>query len=157
MPLVARILADLVVVVHAGYVLFVVVGLLATLLGAWRGWPWVRNRTFRYVHLAMIGVVVAESWVGITCPLTIWEQWLRQQAGEATYRGDFIANVVHELLFIDAPAWVFTITYTLFGLLVVLTFVLVPPASPGRNQSANPRPWDGVAGEGKSAAGRVRS
>lgn len=153
MPLVARILADLVVVVHAGYVLFVVFGLLATLLGAWRGWEWVRNRTFRSVHLAMIGVVVAESWVGITCPLTTWERWLRRQAGEATYHGDFIANWVHELLFIDAPAWVFTAAYTGFGLLVVLTFVLAPPASPGRNQPANPRPSDAVAGQGERAGG----
>jgi hypothetical protein len=136
MPLVSRILADLVVVIHAGYVLFVVLGWLAVLLGAWRGWKWVRNRTFRYLHLAMIGVVVAESWIGITCPLTTWEQWLRRQAGDSGYRGDFVAHAVHELLFIDAPAWVFTLAYTLFGGLVVLSFVLLPPARTHRNPPA---------------------
>jgi hypothetical protein len=34
---------------------------------------------------------------------------------------------VHELLFYDAPGWVFTLVYTAFGLLVVAAFILAPP------------------------------
>jgi len=45
----------------------------------------------------------------------------------AAYRGDFIAQWLHDLLFFDAEPWVFTMCYTLFGLAVLATFVLAPP------------------------------
>ncbi|MCA9056150.1 MAG: DUF2784 domain-containing protein [Planctomycetaceae bacterium] len=127
MPLVYRLLADLIVIVHAAYVLFVVLGLMATLVGIWRRWNWVRNPLFRYSHLAMILIVVAEAWAGITCPLTTWEQWLREWSGGESYRGDFIPNLVHNLLFFDAAPWVFTMAYSLFGAAVLATFLLAPP------------------------------
>ncbi len=127
MLLVYRLLADVVVLIHAAYVAFVGLGLVLTLIGAWRGWAWVRRPAFRYLHLAMILIVVVEAWLGITCPLTTWEQWLRDLAGEESYQGDFIANAVHQLLFHDAPPWVFTVCYSLFGAAVAATFWLAPP------------------------------
>jgi Protein of Unknown function (DUF2784) len=121
------ILADIVVVVHASYVGFVIVGQLAILLGILRHWAWIRNIPFRLGHLAAIVVVVLESWFGIPCPLTTWENWLREQAGQATYEGDFIANCMHQILFYHAPPWVFTTCYSIFGAAVLLTFMLAPP------------------------------
>lgn len=122
-----RLAADVVVLVHMAYVLFVIVGFVLTLLGGVLRWTWVRNPWFRSIHLAMILFVVAEAWCGITCPLTVWEQDLRTLAGQETYRGAFLANLVHDLLFYDAPPWVFTTLYSLFGLGVVSTFWLAPP------------------------------
>ncbi|MGE3779024.1 MAG: DUF2784 domain-containing protein [Pirellulaceae bacterium] len=127
MQLAYRVLADLIVVVHAAYVLWVVVGLLLVWIGWWRGWDWVRNFWMRTTHLVMILVVVAESWWGITCPLTTWERYFRDLSGGQTYRGDFVAHVVHGLLFYDAPAWGFTLAYTLFGVAVLASFLAVPP------------------------------
>jgi hypothetical protein len=127
MQLIFRLLADLVVVLHAAYVLWVILGLLLTLVGYLRGWQWIRGFWFRMTHLLMILVVVLESWFGIICPLTTLEQYLRDRSGGGTYRGDFVANLVHELLFYDAPAWVFTMVYSLFGAAVIASFVLVPP------------------------------
>ena len=75
----------------------------------------------------MILIVVVQALLGIMCPLTVWEQALRRLAGQQTYRGAFVANLVHDLLFFDAPPWVFTVCYCSFGLLVVLTLVLAPP------------------------------
>ena len=125
--MVYRYAADGVLILHLAYVGFVVVGFLLTLVGCLARWPWIRNRWFRGVHLAMIGIVVAEAWCGIVCPLTTWEQSLRDRAGEQTYRGAFVANLVHNYLFYDAPPWVFTVIYTLFGAAVVLTFIAAPP------------------------------
>lgn len=122
-----KLLADLVVIVHAGYVTFIVVGQLAILTGITRGWCWVENARFRYLHLAAILIVVVESLLGIVCPLTTLETWLRTRAGQVTYRGDFLGHWVHELLFFDGPPWIFTIAYGLFGLIVVVTFWLAPP------------------------------
>jgi hypothetical protein len=122
-----RLTADLVVIVHFAFVMFVVMGLLLTLLGGVRQWRWVRSIRFRVAHLVSIGIVVVESLCGITCPLTVWEQRLRELAGETSYRGDFIATWVHGLLFFDAEPSVFTLVYCSFGAAVVLSWILVPP------------------------------
>jgi len=122
-----RLVADAVVVAHFAYVAFVVVGLLAILLGLLCRWSWVRNFWFRSLHLLSILIVAAEAVCGITCPLTTWEQQLRTMAGDTTYQGDFIADWVHRLMFFDLQPWVFTLCYVLFGLVVLATFVLAPP------------------------------
>jgi hypothetical protein len=123
----ARILADFIVVFHASYVGFVVFGLAAILVGAALGWRWVRNFWFRVAHLVAIGVVVLESLGGIPCPLTVWESQLRRAGGQAGYSGDFIGYWAHRLIFYQAEPWVFTILYILFGLAVLVAFILAPP------------------------------
>ena len=65
--------ADALLVVHALFVLFVTAGLLLIATGGLRGWYWVRNAYFRWAHLLAIAVVVLQSWLGLICPLTIWE------------------------------------------------------------------------------------
>jgi hypothetical protein len=139
MPLFYRILADAVVVLHATYVWFVILGQLAIVIGMVLRWKWIRNMTFRVTHLAAILIVVLEAWWGFTCPLTTWERHLRELSGEATYQGDFIANWVHNTLFYTAPSWVFTVCYSGFGALVLLSFILAPPR---RKKSAanSPKP-----------------
>ena len=74
-------LADLVLVLHAAFCAFVLLGLVLIWLGRFRGWAFVRNLWFRMAHLACIGVVVAESMLDIVCPLTTWEDRLRLLAG----------------------------------------------------------------------------
>ena len=135
--LLCRLLADLIVVVHAAYVSWVIVGWLSIVAGTVFGWRWVRGFWFRVTHLAMIVVVVAEAWCGVACPLTTWEQSLREAAGQESYRGDFLADSVHDLLFVEAPAWAFILAYSAFGLLVLLTFVLAPPRLPGADRPAD--------------------
>jgi len=134
----ARMLADLIVVFHASYVSFVVLGLLAILVGAVLRWRWVRNFWFRIAHLAAIGVVVLESLAGIPCPLTVWESQLRRAAGQTAYTGDFIGYWVHQLIFYRAEPWVFTMLYVLFGLAVLAAFVLAPPRCPRSEGPSKP-------------------
>ena len=95
MSLLYRLAADAMVVIHMSYVLFVIVGFLLTVLGTIFRWQWIRNAWFRVAHLTMILIVVFEAWLGITCPLTTWEQQLRASAGQETYKGAFVANLVH--------------------------------------------------------------
>jgi hypothetical protein len=130
----SRVLADLIVVFHATYVSFVVFGLVAILVGIALRWSWVRNFWFRAIHLTAIGIVVAESLVGMTCPLTDWEKQLRTATGQASYPGDFIGYWAHRLIFYRAEPWVFTVLYILFGLGVLAAFVLAPPRWPGRSR-----------------------
>ena len=123
----SRLAAYAVGVFHFAYVAFLVVGLILIVIGIFRSWQWIRSHWFRYVHLTMIGFVVFEAWMGITCPLTTWENKFRRLAGETTYKGDFIANAVHDLLFFDLPPTAFTVIYSAFGLLVFATFLIAPP------------------------------
>jgi len=56
-----RLMADLILVIHALFVAFVVLGLFAVLSGKYLRWSWVRNLRFRLFHLAAIGVVNMEQ------------------------------------------------------------------------------------------------
>jgi hypothetical protein len=123
-----RLAADLVLLLHVFFVLFVVAGLALVLAGGVGDWQWVRNRLFRILHLAAIGVVVLQSWLGAICPLTTLELSLRARAGDATYSGSFVAHWLEEFLYYEAPAWVFALVYTAFGALVAASWYIVPPA-----------------------------
>jgi Protein of Unknown function (DUF2784) len=120
-------LADAVLALHLAIVVFVVAGLVLIVGGNLRRWRWVNAWWFRGLHLGAIGMVVAEAWWGVTCPLTTLEMWLRQQARAGTYSGSFIEHWVSRLLYYDAPPWVFTVAYTLFGLLVAAAWWAFPP------------------------------
>lgn len=120
-------LANTVLTLHLSLVVFVVLGLLLVIVGNFCHWRWVNNRWFRLAHLATIGVVVAEAWLGIVCPLTTLEMWLRSQAGTATYAGGFIQYWLQKLLYYDAPDWIFILAYSLFALLVLVSWWVFPP------------------------------
>jgi hypothetical protein len=123
----SNLLADILLVLHASFVAFVVAGLVLVIVGKVYSWAWVRNRWFRIVHLCCIGIVVVQSWFGIICPLTTLEMALRAKGGGAAYEGTFISHWLGELLYYEAPAWVFVLVYTVFGILVVFTWFRVPP------------------------------
>jgi hypothetical protein len=82
-------LANLVLIVHLAFVVFVLCGGLLVLRWRWIAW----------LHLpaAAWGAVVEFS--GWICPLTPLENWLRAQGGEATYRSDFIAQYLLPVLY----------------------------------------------------------
>jgi hypothetical protein len=84
-----RVLADLVLVVHLGFVVFVLAGGLLAL--RWRWVPWV------HLPAAFWGAFIELS--GGICPLTPLENRLRAAAGEDTYTGDFIAQLVGPVLY----------------------------------------------------------
>ena len=128
-----QLLVDVVLMLHFALVAFVVGGLVLVIIGNLRRWRWVNAIGFRMAHLAAIVVVVAEAWLGVACPLTILEIWLRAKARATAYSGSFIEHWVQRLLYYDAPSWVFVLGYSLFGLLVVATWFCFPPVSKHRS------------------------
>ena len=119
--------ADLVLYLHVSFVVFVIAGLVLIYVGHLLGWAWIRNGWFRLAHLIAIAIVVLQAWLGVICPLTTLEMWLRGKAGDAVYPGSFIAHWVEQILYYDAPAWVFTLCYTAFGLLVAASWIWIRP------------------------------
>lgn len=126
-------LADLILVVHFAFVLFVTGGLVLTWIGAAAGWRWVRSFRFRAAHLAAIVFVAAEALAGIWCPLTLWEAHLRGASAQKS----FIAHWIHRVLYYDFPEWVFTIAYVAFAAAVLATWVIVRPI---KNSGTQARP-----------------
>ena len=130
------VLADLTLIFHALFVVFVVAGLVLIWVGRFCDWRFVRNFWFRGAHLGAIAVVAAESLVGFVCPLTTWENRLRLLAGgEVRYQGSFIQHWLHQVMFFELNETVFTVLYVSFFTVVALTLWLVPPRWPRRNWS----------------------
>jgi len=84
-----RFLAGTVVVVHLGFVLFVMLGGLAV-----RRWP---RLAWAHLPAAAWGVRIELS--GGICPLTPLENELRQAGGEAGYSGGFVEHYLLPMLY----------------------------------------------------------
>ena len=127
------VLADLIAIIHLGYVVFVILGFILIVMGIVLKWQWIRNLWFRIAHLAAIAGVALEAILGINCPLTVLEFSLRFGVAPSERRVSFVWNIIDSILYYDAPAWVFRIIYVGFALLVAITFVMAPPTRRGRS------------------------
>jgi hypothetical protein len=105
--LIYRGLADLVLVVHLGFVLFVVLG--GLLVVRWPRLAWL------HVPAAIWGVLI--EYTGWICPLTPLENSFRARGGQAGYTGGFIQHYVQPALY---PAGLTRSTQMVLGTLVVL-------------------------------------
>ena len=84
-----KLLADVVFLAHLAFVLFVVLGGVAV-------W-WVPK--LAWLHLPAVAWGALIEFAGWICPLTPWEQSLRQLAGDRGYRGGFIEHYLLPLLY----------------------------------------------------------
>lgn len=105
-------LADVVLVLHLGFVLFVVLG--GLLVVRWPGFAWL------HVPAAAWGALIEFS--GGVCPLTPLEQRFRRLGGEAGYSGGFIDHYVRTLLYPDGLT---RATQLVLGTIVVLVNVSI--------------------------------
>jgi hypothetical protein len=87
--LIYRGLADLVLVVHLAFVLFVVLGGLLVLRRPWVAWL--------HIPAAIWGLLI--EYTGWVCPLTPLENSFRMQGGDAGYSGGFIEHYIRALLY----------------------------------------------------------
>jgi hypothetical protein len=127
-------LADIVLVLHFGVVLFIIGGLALIVAGNTWHWRWVNNIWFRLAHIAAITIVAVQTLLGQLCPLTTLESWLRSKAGSVPYSKSFIEYWIQRALFYEAPLWIFAMAYTVFGLLVVAAWWRFPPRRTGRRE-----------------------
>ena len=87
-------LADLVVVLHLLWIVFLIFGAVP---GHYRRWA-------RNIHLAALAYSLALEIFGWTCPLTHLENWLRRiYQPESAYGGGFMAHYAQQLVYPDLP------------------------------------------------------
>jgi hypothetical protein len=94
----------------------------------------VNGLAFRVAHLAAIAIVVAEAWLGIVCPLTSLEMWLREQGQARPTPAASSSTGCRACCTTTRPPWVFTAAYSLFGLAVAATWWRFPPRRRARDR-----------------------
>jgi len=105
-------LADAIVLLHFGFVLFVVFGGLLVL--RWRRVAWL------HLPAAAWGAFV-ELYLN-TCPLTPLENWLRARAGLSTYGGGFIDHYIVPVIY---PPGLTPLLQAALGVALVAGYILV--------------------------------
>ena len=85
-------LADLVLIAHLAFVVFVLCGGLLVLTWRWIAW----------LHLPAAAWGAVVEFTGWVCPLTPLENWLRAQGGADTYARDFVGQYLLSILYPDA-------------------------------------------------------
>ena len=112
LPTLFRVAADLVVVVHAAFVVFVILG--GLVVARWPRMAW--------LHLPAVAWGVVIELAGWICPLTPLENYLRERAGSSAYPGDFIEHYLVPVLY---PAQLTRMRQTWFGVLAIIVNLCV--------------------------------
>lgn len=99
--------ADLVVLVHLAFIVFVVLGGVLAL-----HWRWIL-----WVHLPALLWSALLEFCGWTCPLTPLENWLRRVGGASEYSGGFVERYVLPIVY---PAALTREAQVALGLLLCL-------------------------------------
>ena len=105
-------LADIVVALHFGFIVFATLGGLLVFK-----WP----RLF-WLHLPAVIWGTLIEFMGFICPLTPLENWLRQQAGADPYQGGFISQYLVPLIY--PPGLTPSIQWLLGGILIALNLLI---------------------------------
>ena len=116
-------LADIILVTHFSFIIFIVGGFVLIWIGKLCSWQWIKNFWFRAIHVSAMALVILQTLVGLACPLTVWENQLRSANA---YSGGFIEHWLHKIMFYDFSRTVFIVAYIVFLLLILLTYLFVP-------------------------------
>jgi len=122
-----RLLADLIVVVHFAWILFMLAGFILTLIGFW--WKRLFDKwLFRTLHLLGIVYVGLLAVLREYCPLTILENALREKYDlYLTYPGSFIVHYLQRLVYPDIQPLMILIPTMIIAIFTILVFIFRPP------------------------------
>ncbi|HCJ29286.1 MAG TPA: DUF2784 domain-containing protein, partial [Pseudomonas sp.] len=107
-----RLAADAVLIVHLGFIVFVLLG--GLLVACKRG--------LLLLHLPAVAWGIFVELTGRLCPLTHWENQLRYMAGDAGYETSFVEQYLLPLIY---PTWLSVPVQYLLAAVVVLANLLV--------------------------------
>jgi hypothetical protein len=107
-----QVLADLVVIVHFAFVIFVVAG--GLIVFKWR------KVILLHLPAAIWGALI--EFAGWICPLTPLENWLRRKGGASDYSGDFVNHYIMPILY---PSELTREVQVVLGVLVVVSNIAI--------------------------------
>jgi len=102
-------LADLVLVAHLAYLVFLPTG-------GFLAWKWPKVVP---IHLVALAVALVSITIGFDCPLTSWEQSLRRHGGQRAYTDGFVDHYLTGRAYPHGYAWVVQVV---FAVCVVVSY-----------------------------------
>lgn len=126
-PFAYGLLADLILLIHFGVVLFNLFWLVAVPVGAWQGWNFVRLRGWRIAHLILMALVAVQPLLGRVCLLTIWQYAFDEKKGDVVSIFPAVRAWVISLMYWQAPPWAFTVMYVAGFAFTIALWKWVPP------------------------------
>ncbi|NBO92153.1 MAG: DUF2784 family protein [Planctomycetia bacterium] len=129
--------ADVLAVLHVGFMAPVVVLQVLIVVGGVWGWKWVRNYRLRMVHLVAISLVVTQAALGHECPVNEFERGLRGGDLANLEGASAIGRFCNRLIYYRVEdVRIILIPYAVFGVVVIASWYWVRPdaphGSPGR-------------------------
>ena len=115
--------ADLVMIAHFLLAAFMTAGFVAIPIGYKFSWSWAQNRRLRICHASAMGFIMAETIVGLTCPLTVLEHSLRGDSPPQP----FVSYWIKRILYWDLPHEIFIALYFLCFAWVIFLWKWCPP------------------------------
>ena len=116
-------LADIILILHFLVVIFITVGFLLVPIGYYYDWRWIKNFKLRLFHFGLMFIVTFETLVGITCPLTSIENYLRGINNSKS----FISFWIEKIIYWDFPTSFFIFLYFVFLGWTLLMWEIYPP------------------------------
>ena len=116
-------IADFILMFHFCVVIFITFGFFLIPIGYMYDWDWIANIQLRLLHSGMMVFITLETLLGITCPLTTFENSLRGIHQSKSFIGYWIKNIIYW----DFPTQFFIILYCIFLVWTFLMWKLYPP------------------------------
>ena len=116
-------LADIILILHFLVVIFITVGFVLIPIGYHYDWSWIKNFKLRLFHFGLMFLVTFETLVGITCPLTSIENYLRGINNNKS----FISFWIEKIIYWDFPTSFFMFLYFVFLGWTLLMWKIYPP------------------------------
>ena len=115
--------SEIVLLFHFCIFLFMVLSFFLIPLGYNQKWEWVKNRYYRLIHLILMGIIFIETILGFMCPLTILENFLRNDIKI----NNKITQIIHQIMYWDLPTYQFIILYLLSLLYLIFLWFFFKP------------------------------
>ena len=115
--------SEIVLLFHFCIFLFMILSFFLIPLGYYQKWEWVKNKYYRLIHLFLMGIIFIETILGFMCPLTILENFLRNNI-EINNK---ITQIIHQIMYWDLPNYQFIILYLLSLLYLIFLWFFFKP------------------------------
>ena len=115
--------SEIVLLFHFCIFLFIILSFFLIPFGYYQKWEWVKNKYYRLIHIVLMGIIFIETILGFMCPLTVLENFLRNNI-EINNK---ITQIIHQIMYWDLPSYQFIILYLLCLLYLIFLWFFFKP------------------------------
>jgi len=128
-----KIIADIIVVLHFIWIIFMLAGFFLTIYGFFyqKFFDWWLFRTLHLLGILFVGILTV---LQRFCPLTILENLSRARySPESTYPGSFIVHYIEKLVYPDINQTLLRLGTVFVTIFILIVFIVHPPGKIKKN------------------------